>query len=222
MKISRAPVCLGLLLACGWASGCKDEDEIKVYRVSKPEPEPQQQQSPAPANGEMGGMPQTGAPASADAPNARPSQVAGNPPPTWEAQPLSSMRQASFLVKGDNGTMADISLVSLAGPAGGALDNVNRWLAQLGRPPITGEQLSQMARHVPSPLGDAMVVDLEGLPQGADAAKDGRIVAGIVAGDNRTFFFKMRGNSALAGSQKEAFVRWIGTVRMAGGEHPHP
>ncbi|MCK9589700.1 MAG: hypothetical protein WC076_12025 [Terrimicrobiaceae bacterium] len=157
---------------------------------------------------------------SADAPVAPPSQVTGNPPQNWEAQPLSSMRQASYLVKGDNGAIADISLVTLAGPAGGDLDNVNRWLSQLGRPAITGEQLGQMARHVTSPLGEVTVVDLEGLPQGADAAKDGRIVAGIVSGDSGTFFFKMRGNAALVESQKAAFIQWIGTVRLAGPFHP--
>src|SRR5205823_3483662 len=58
-------------------------------------------------------------------------------PPNWEPQPLSQMRQASFLVKGDNGAVADISFVSLGAGAGNVLDNVNRWLDQLGQPPIT-------------------------------------------------------------------------------------
>ena len=43
------------------------------------------------------------------------------------------MRQASFLVHGDNGAVADISFVSLGPAAGNVLDNVNRWLGQLGR-----------------------------------------------------------------------------------------
>lgn len=216
MIFHRTHLFPGLLFVCAWISGCKDKDEIKVYRVSKPE----FQQGSAPESGEMGGLAQMGIPMSADAPVAPPSQVTGNPPQNWEAQPLSSMRQASYLVKGDNGAIADISLVTLAGPAGGDLDNVNRWLSQLGRPAITGEQLGQMARHMTSPLGEVTVVDLEGLPQGADAAKDGRIVAGIVSGDSGTFFFKMRGNAALVESQKAAFIQWIGTVRLAGPFHP--
>lgn len=164
----------------------------------------------------MGALPQMAAPADMAAPAAQAPRVSGTTPPDWEAQPLSAMRQASYLVKGANGATADISLVALAGPAGGALDNVNRWLSQLGQPAITAEQLARKAEHATSPLGDVTVVDIEGLPDGADASKDGRIIAGIVAADGKSWFFKMRGNSALAASQKEGFIRWIGTVRVGG------
>lgn len=221
MNFSRTHLLYGLLVLCAWPfSGCKDKTEVKVYRVAKAEPE-----SPAaqiPGHEGMGGLPPMGAPAAPGAATAQPPQVTGTPPPNWEAQPLSSMRLASYLVKGDNGAAADISLVALTGPAGGALDNVNRWLTQLGQPAITAEQLEKAAQHVNSPLGDVTVVDLEGLPQGADAAKDGRIIAGIASVDGRTFFFKMRGNAALAESQKAGFIEWIGTVKPAeaGAEQP--
>jgi hypothetical protein len=216
MKLFRVLLSFGLISACPWLSGCKDKDEIKVYRVSKAEQGSPPPQSPASAGLEARGMPPVTVPMGSGAPQAGQPQITDTPPPDWAAQPLSSMRLASYLVKGDNGAIADISLVALAGTAGGILDNVNRWLSQLGRPAITADQLAQMARRLPSPLGEVTVVDLEGLPAGADAAKDGRIIAGIVSGDTGTFFFKMRGSAALAGSQKPAFVQWIGTVRMAG------
>jgi hypothetical protein len=193
--------------------GCKDKAEIQVYRVSKPEsPQP-----PDPGAG-MGEMPSMGAPMAAaeSAPSGgQASPVVGNPPAGWEAQPLSSMRQASFAVSGDNGAVADISLVVLSGAAGGTLDNVNRWLAQLGQPAITEAGLAQRAERVSTPLGDVVVVDLEGLPAGADPAKDGRILAGIAAGDGGTYFFKMRGNAALVASQKAGFLDWIRSIRPA-------
>jgi hypothetical protein len=220
MTSHRANLCAGLLVALGLLCGCKDKEEIKVYRVSKAEPAPPALKNPGPVD--MAGMPPMGAPMAAGGPSAQPSQVTGNPPAHWEVQPLSAMRQASYIVKGDNGATADISLVSLAGPAGGALDNVNRWLGQLGQPSVTAEQLAQMSQHVSSPLGDVTVIDIEGLPQGADPAKDGRIIAGIAAGDSGTFFFKMRGNAGLTASQKAAFLQWIGTVRMAGAQPTHP
>lgn len=225
MKIIRTQLCFGLFLAGTLLSGCKDRDSVKVYRVSKEEPAAPAPKASGPESSGMGGMPQMGAPADAVAPAGNaPAGFTGAPPSDWEAQPLTAMRQASYLVKGDGGATADISLIVLGGAAGGAIDNVNRWLSQLGQPAITAEQLAQKATHVTSPLGDVTVVDFEGLPNGADAAKDGRIVAGIVSGDGRTLFFKMRGNAALAASQKEAFVRWIGTVRAAdaGQSPPHP
>lgn len=219
MKFHRNCLCVGLLFSCASFSGCKDKDAVKVYRVSKAEPEVSAPQGPAPENSGMGAMPPdhvgTGTPQDTLAPAGQPSEVTGTPPSNWEVQPLSTMRLASYLVKGDGGATADISLVSLSGAAGGVTDNVNRWLSQLGKPAITAEQLAQMAQKVTSPLGEVTVVDIEGLPAGADAEKDGRIIAGIASGDGRSFFFKMRGNAALAESQKEGFIQWIGTVRLA-------
>ncbi|MEI6073642.1 MAG: hypothetical protein WCS31_17800 [Verrucomicrobiae bacterium] len=216
MKFPRPLLCLGLFLPCVLLSGCKDKNAVQVYRVSKGEPEAAAKKNSVPESSGASGMPSMGAAGeSGAAASAQPPQVAGNPPAHWEARPLSTMRQASYLVKGENGATADISLVLLAGTAGGVLDNINRWLSQLGQPEITAEQLAKIAGHVASPLGDVAVVDLEGLPEGADAAKDGRIVAGIISGDSVSFFFKMRGNAALAAAQKAAFLEWIGTVRRA-------
>ena len=69
------------------------------------------------------------------------------------------MRQASFLVKGDNGAVADISFVSLGAAAGNVLDNVNRWLDQLGQPPITEQKLAEIAQRLRTSLGDVTIVD---------------------------------------------------------------
>ena len=215
MRFHRTHLCIGLLFAGSLLGGCKDKSAVQVYRVSKAEPETSAPQASAPENTGMGGLPQMTAPSDM-APAARPSQVSGNPPTNWEAQPLSAMRQASYLVKGESGATADISLVALAGPAGGVLVNVNRWLSQIGQPAITAEQLAQKGQRVASPLGDVTVVDLEGLPEGADAAKDGRIIAGIASVDGKSWFFKMRGNAALAESQKAGFIQWIGTVSVGG------
>jgi len=207
---------LCLPLVCGMFYGCKDKDEIKVYRVSKAEPESAVPESAAPATPGMNAMPPMGIPPvdAGAVPAQTAPQVTSTAPSNWEVQPLSTMRQASYLVKGDNGATADISLVILAGSAGGILENINRWESQLGQPSITDDQLGHVAQHVASPLGDVTLVDIEGLPQGADATKDGRIVAGIASEEGRTCFFKMRGNSALAESQKAAFIQWIGTVQM--------
>jgi len=204
----------GLLIGCVLFSSCKDKNTVQVYRVSKAEVEAPAPQAANPAP-ENAGMPPMGASMQPAPATGQASLFTGNPPANWEQQPLSSMRQASYLVKGENGATADISLVILAGSAGGTLDNANRWLAQLGQPAITEEQLAKMARRVTSSLGEVTLVDLQGTPQGGNDSKDGRIVAGIASGDNKTYFFKMRGNAALAESQKEAFIQWIGTVRPA-------
>ncbi len=175
---------------------CEKNSEIKVYRVSKAplEQSAPQQQDAMPTNTTAPRMP-AGLPPTAD--------TAVTTPPNWEAQPLSQMRQASFLVKGDNGAVADVSFVSLGSAAGNILENVNRWLGQLGQPPITEQKLGEIAQRLHTSLGDVTIIDLAGLPDNADPARDGRIIAAMVTTVNATLFFKMRGNADLAEAQSQ-------------------
>jgi hypothetical protein len=92
------------------------------------------------------------------------------------------------------------------------LENVNRWLGQLGQPPITEAKLSQVTEHLTTSVGDVAVFDLPGLPKDADPTKDGRIIAAMVAGPNGTLFFKMRGNAELTEAQKTDFMKWVSAV----------
>src|SRR5262245_16403778 len=196
-------VCLGLSAAL--LVSCEKNSEIKVYRVSKAplEQSVPQQQDAVPTNTAAPRMPGGLATATDNAVTI---------PPNWEAQPLSQMRQASYLVKGDNGAVADVSFVSLGSAAGNVLENVNRWLGQLNQPPITEKKLGEMAQRLHTSLGDVTVVDLAGLPDNADPARDGRIVAAMVTTANATLFFKMRGNADLTEAQKGDFMKWVAAV----------
>jgi hypothetical protein len=196
---------------------CDNKSEIKVYRVSKAplEEAGPEQQGAMPANAPSPSMPGGMAPV-ASAPSVP-------TPPSWQPQPPSQMRQASFLVNGDNGAVADISFVRLGASAGDVLDNVNRWLSQLGKPPIDEEKLNQTAQHISTSIGGVTIVDLAGLPNGADPKKDGRIIAGMTNAEGSTLFFKIRGNAALTESQKSEFIKWIAAVCNAqGGTKPPP
>src|SRR5882762_10869782 len=160
-------------------TGCEKNSEIKVYRVSKAplEESASQQQDALPTNTAAPRMPGGLSPAA---------ETAIVTPPNWQPQPLSQMRQASFLVKGDNGTVADISFVSLGASAGNVLENVNRWLSQIGQPPIDEQKLNQIAQRQTTSIGEVTVVDLAGLPNGADPAKDGRIIAAMTTNGSST------------------------------------
>jgi hypothetical protein len=197
-----------IVLLCSSAAllvSCEKNSEIKVYRVSKAplEESAAQQQDTMPTNTAAPRMP-GGLASGAD--------NSVSTPPGWEPQPLSQMRQASFLVKGENGAVADISFVSLGSAAGNVLENVNRWLSQLGQAPITEQKLGEIAQRLRTSLGDVAIVDLTGLPDNADPARDGRIVAGMVTTADSTLFFKMRGNADLTEAQKSDFMKWVAAV----------
>src|SRR6266481_1189296 len=204
MRISKHFI-IYLGLCSALLVSCEKNSEIKVYRVSKAPPEQfaPQQQDAMPTNTSAPRMP-GGLPPAAE--------TAVTTPPKWEPQPLSQMRQASFLVKGDNGAVADISFVSLGSAAGNVIENVNRWLGQLGQPPITDQKLGEIAQRLHTSLGDVAIVDLAGLPDNADPARDGRIIAAMVTTGNSTLFLKMRGNADLTEAQKGDFIRWVAAV----------
>src|SRR5215211_1195932 len=204
MRITRHFI-IYLALSVPLLVSCEKNSEIKVYRVSKAplEQAAPQQQDAMPTNTTAPRMPGGLAPTA---------ETAVTTPPNWEPQPLSQMRQASFLVKGDNGAVADISLVSLGSAAGNVLENVNRWLGQLGQPSITDQKLGEMAQRLHTSLGDVTIVDLAGLPGNADPARDGRIIAAMLTTADATLFFKMRGNADLAEAQKGDFIKWVAAV----------
>lgn len=197
-----ASACLLLLLL----AGCERRDgQIKVYRLAKPSGEstPNQNETIASTNAPVK--------SAIERVPSVPTNVAT--PKNWEAQPLSQMRQASFLVHGENGAVADVSFVSLGPAAGNVLDNVNRWLGQLAQPPITADQLASSIQKLHSSRGDVDVVDLTGKPENGDASKDGRIIGAIASDADKVSFFKMRGNADLVGAEKVNLLKWVSAMR---------
>jgi hypothetical protein len=206
---------IGFVAVAMLLANCEKNSDIKVYRVSKAplEESVPQQQDAMPTNTAAPRMPGGLAPTT---------ETAVNTPPNWEPQPLSQMRQASFLVKDDKGAVTDISFVSLGAAAGNALDNVNRWLDQLGQPSTTEEKLGEIAQRLRTSLGDVTIVDLAGLPKDADPSKDGRIIAAMTTTGDSTLFFKMRGNAELTERQKGDFIKWVAAVCNAQSETKSP
>lgn len=216
------------------ASACKQEKEIKVYRVERTVATDADPHAGVPGAkpGEISGDPHAGIPgmdpAAGGDPHAglTPQQMAtvGGPsgpqvsdaaPAGWIKQAATSMRQLSYRVEGDGGNSADISLVILRGAAGGRLANVNRWRDQLGLQALTEETLKDHSEMVATPLGEALLVDIEGLPDGADPKKDGRMLGAIVDRGKDGWFFRMRGHAELVGAQKENFLAWVKSVGPA-------
>lgn len=228
MKFSH--LCLGFLVLS--AVACKKDKEIKVYRVAKEQaPSPQ----PAPAGDPHAGVPgmmpggtMTGGTKAGGDPHAGLTadqlaavgpasgpKVTDAPAAGWTKQPSTSIRQLSYRVDGEGGATTDISLVILRGAAGAVLDNVNRWRSQLGQPAIDQAALKQSSQAFTTSVGEAVVVEIEGLAPGADALKDGRMVGAIVDNGADGWFFKMRGNSAITAAQKAAFLEWVKSAKPA-------
>jgi hypothetical protein len=212
------------------ATACKQNREIKVYRIARETPAATPQSTAADPHAQVPGMMPGGTMPSGPAgdPHAGLTadqlaavgsvggpRITDSPPAHWKKQAATSMRQASYLVEGEGGATTDISLVILRGAAGGTLANVNRWREQLGQTAIDEATLKQTSETLTTPVGAAVAVEIEGLAPGGDAAKDGRMVGVIANKDADAWFFKMRGNSALTAAEKEKFMAWVHTVKPA-------
>jgi hypothetical protein len=240
-------------------SACKQDKEIKVYRVERTNASPHAETAadphaevPGMKPGEAAGDPHAGIPgldpaaggdphagipgldpAAGGDPHAglTPQQLAmvgepsgpkisDTPPDGWIKQAATSMRQLSYRVEGDDGASTDVSLVILRGAAGGKLVNVNRWRDQQGLPAVTEETLKDHSETLATPLGEALVVDIEGLLEGGDPKKDGRMLGAIVDRGKDGWFFRMRGNSELTAAQKETFLNWVKSIDPAKENEP--
>lgn len=168
--------------------GCKQES-IVTYRVAK-DVKPLLTNEPMAPTHENGGH--------------RP--IEWTLPAGWVEQAPSSMRVGSFLVKGENGQTADVSIVPLSGDAGGDLANINRWRGQINLGPIAENQLDQLSQ---------MITPAERRMRLVDFANDGkRLIAAIYTTEGKSWFFKMMGDDATAKAAKPAFLKFLSTIKI--------
>lgn len=139
-------------------------------------------------------------------------EVTWTAPKDWEEQPATEMRQGSFLVHGGNGAKADVSVVAFPGDAGGDVANVNRWRGQINLPEIEDSALQKTAQKIDINGTPALLVAMDEKSDGTGR----KILAAILHRDDRTWFFKMMGNTPLVTAQKDEFITFLQSVRFAG------
>ncbi|HEX4591107.1 MAG TPA: hypothetical protein VH120_14310 [Gemmataceae bacterium] len=160
----------------------------------------------------------TGPGANPDAPMTPPLAVPAAPatgetlaydtPPGWQPVPASGMRLAAFKVTAGDKS-AEITIIPLAGAAGGLLANVNRWRDQVGLPATTDADLRKEAKMLDSPAGAVVYVDITG--------PKGRTLGGTLLHGGRSWFVKMTGPAELVGAQQPAFEAFVKSLRFEAG-----
>ena len=135
-------------------------------------------------------------------------------PAGWEEQPPSSMRVGSFLVKGDNGQVADVSVIPLSGDAGGDLANINRWRDQIQLDPLSESDLPSHSESI-SPGGRTMrMVDFPSKDLLLGNKYKKRLIAVIYQQGSRSWFIKMLGEDATVEAAKPAFLKFLQSLHF--------
>ncbi|HEY0862812.1 MAG TPA: hypothetical protein VGD97_01815 [Lacunisphaera sp.] len=194
-----------LLLALPLLLASCREAQVATYRIPKendPHPPAAAAAAPAPMGADTGGL----VVASTDA-----GGLSWTAPAAWKAKPGSAMRKGSYTIGAEGGPAADLAITAFPGDVGGDLANVNRWLGQLGRPPIAATELA----GVLTPLAGAgvamQVVDLAG----GTAEAPLRMLGAIVPHQGATWFFKLTGPEAVVAPEKAAFLEFLKTVKVS-------
>ena len=155
------------------------------------------------------------APVSAAAPAASSGSTAGGGtdglpnwqvPSGWKAAGPKPMRLASFDIPDAAGN-GDVSISKLNGDGGGLLANVNRWRGQVGLAPLEASALEANSTALTTAGGDRGTwVELKGA--------DKTILGAIVARDGVSWFFKMTAPVSVASQNREAFEKFVRSVRF--------
>jgi len=194
-------VCVLFALVIG-LTGC-GRDDIQVYTVPKEQPPATQ-------------MPHGHPDGAATAP-----QLKWKLPVGWQEGAPSEFRLASFRIKDPAGKEADLSIIPLAGTAGGDLSNVNRWRGQVSQPPVSDTELKALAQPITVAGQPAELYDQVGEGPTGDPT---RILAVIQHRAGTAWFFKMTGDDKFVAQQKPVLLEFLQSLQFAGSDLPagHP
>jgi hypothetical protein len=129
-------------------------------------------------------------------------------PAGWQEVPAGQMLVAKFLISGDNGAKAELN-VGAAG--GGLLFNINRWRGQLGLAPLQETDLEKQLQPLDVAGGKAMLVDMAGTD--GKTGQKARLLGAVVPQAGQTWFYKLMGNEQVVEREKEAFTRFVQTIK---------
>jgi hypothetical protein len=206
---------LFLLSASLLAFGCKPAQQVARYEV-KSDAAPAEAPAAAPA-APVAAQP-TASPAVAApmvAPASMKAEAAGFDAPKWAKLPAgwsvgpeNSMRKATWIVSGPNGSKAEIAVTVFPGSVGGLTANVNRWRGQIGLSPASSDEI----------VASAQTIKVGGLDSqrfvmtSTDSKKS--VDAVMTSKDGATWFFKMNGETAAVEANAAAFVAFLSASQL--------
>ena len=132
-------------------------------------------------------------------------------PAGWKEVPGGQFLVAKFNVAGDGGAQAAVNVSVSAGDGGGLAANVNRWRKQLGLGDLSGDELAKAVKTVETAGGKATVIEMSGTD--ARSGQPAQLVGAMATQTGQTWFYKLMGDAKVVEAQKDAFTKFVQTVK---------
>ena len=132
-------------------------------------------------------------------------------PSGWKEIPGGQFLVAKFALTGAANAQASVNVSMSPGDGGGLLANVSRWRGQLGLGPEAEADLAKDLQSLELPGGKATLADITG--QDARTGQKARLVAVVVPRSGETWFYKLMGDAQIVEREKDAFMKFVQTVK---------
>lgn len=132
-------------------------------------------------------------------------------PPGWKEIDGGQFLVSKFIIISSDNLQAAVNVSMSAGDGGGVLGNVNRWRGQLGLSQQSQAEVDKLVQSIDIEGGKAILVDMSGTDMKSGAKT--RLIGAIVPKGQQTWFYKLMGPAALIEQQKEAFTKFVQSVK---------
>jgi hypothetical protein len=132
-------------------------------------------------------------------------------PAGWQETQAGAFLVSKFLISGADNDQAAVNVSMSQGEGGGVLSNVNRWRQQLGLAPVSDSELEKLVTTTDTTGGKVSLVDMSSTD--ARNGQKTRLVGAVVPRSGQTWFYKLMGSEAVVDQQKDAFVKFVQSVK---------
>lgn len=148
------------------------------------------------------------------APDSDKPKIALTVPAGWVKSEGSAMRVASFKIPGDGIPDGDVSVIPLMGNAGSALENVNRWRAQLRLPALASADDPALGKKAAGASGEILITHTVSTENLFDGDHKGAMSTAILKAGDNTWFFKLAGEAELVARNREKFEAFVLSAKV--------
>ena len=131
------------------------------------------------------------------------------PPMEWKQDAGDNKFRIATITRDEGENNIQIKVTQLGPVFGSLLDNINRWAAEVGMPPVADADLDKIVTDFSVDGRTGLLVSLVGPQQ--------TMLVAILKTDDASYFFKMTGADPIVGRNRDTFLKLVQSVKFGAG-----